>query len=242
MELTRDRQRRLGVHGAESHRLLGLGSNVGDRPRHLRDARDARRVRAWVTGSSSTYETEPVGEVTDQPDFLNACADRDRARTGGPAGGVQGDRARSRAGLRRAAPRSPADRRRPPAPRRPRATRAGADAATSRDHDIAASCCCRPSSTRTCGFRTGPRPPTPCRVSRDSAWSGWASSSRRPCRARNRWGRRWCTRTRSTSVSRVSIVKCSAAPRGTGLWGRDPGRLSTRSRARRPRVVQEAEQ
>jgi 2-amino-4-hydroxy-6-hydroxymethyldihydropteridine diphosphokinase len=26
-----------------------------------------------VEAASSTYETEPVGEVTDQPDFLNAC-------------------------------------------------------------------------------------------------------------------------------------------------------------------------
>jgi len=26
-----------------------------------------------VTGSSSVYETAPQGEVTDQPDFLNAC-------------------------------------------------------------------------------------------------------------------------------------------------------------------------
>jgi 2-amino-4-hydroxy-6-hydroxymethyldihydropteridine diphosphokinase len=26
-----------------------------------------------VQASSSVYETEPVGEVTDQPDFLNAC-------------------------------------------------------------------------------------------------------------------------------------------------------------------------
>ena len=26
-----------------------------------------------VLASSSTYETEPVGEILDQPDFLNAC-------------------------------------------------------------------------------------------------------------------------------------------------------------------------
>jgi 2-amino-4-hydroxy-6-hydroxymethyldihydropteridine diphosphokinase len=28
-----------------------------------------------VTKSSSVYETEPQGEVTDQPDFLNACVE-----------------------------------------------------------------------------------------------------------------------------------------------------------------------
>ena len=53
---------------------LGLGSNVGDRRVHLQEAVDAlpeRGVR--VLASSSTYETEPVGEILDQPDFLNAC-------------------------------------------------------------------------------------------------------------------------------------------------------------------------
>ena len=56
---------------------LGLGSNVGDRLAHLRAARDALGRVAGdalaVTGSSSTYETEPQGEVLDQPDFLNAA-------------------------------------------------------------------------------------------------------------------------------------------------------------------------
>jgi 2-amino-4-hydroxy-6-hydroxymethyldihydropteridine diphosphokinase len=53
---------------------LGLGSNEGDRLANLRAARDAlgpRRVE--VLASSSVYETAPQGEVTDQPDFLNAC-------------------------------------------------------------------------------------------------------------------------------------------------------------------------
>jgi 2-amino-4-hydroxy-6-hydroxymethyldihydropteridine diphosphokinase len=53
---------------------LGLGSNEGDRLANLRAARawlDDRGV--GVTGSSSVYETAPQGEVTDQPDFLNAC-------------------------------------------------------------------------------------------------------------------------------------------------------------------------
>jgi 2-amino-4-hydroxy-6-hydroxymethyldihydropteridine diphosphokinase len=53
---------------------LGLGSNEGDRLANLRAARAALAGHGIeVTGSSSVYETEPQGEVTDQPDFLNAC-------------------------------------------------------------------------------------------------------------------------------------------------------------------------
>jgi 2-amino-4-hydroxy-6-hydroxymethyldihydropteridine diphosphokinase len=53
---------------------LGLGSNVGDREEHLRAAVAAlREHRVEVEAVSSTYETEPVGEVLDQPDFLNAA-------------------------------------------------------------------------------------------------------------------------------------------------------------------------
>jgi 2-amino-4-hydroxy-6-hydroxymethyldihydropteridine diphosphokinase len=54
---------------------LGLGSNVGDRESHLRGAvalLDGHGVE--VQAVSSAYETEPVGEVLDQPDFLNAAA------------------------------------------------------------------------------------------------------------------------------------------------------------------------
>jgi 2-amino-4-hydroxy-6-hydroxymethyldihydropteridine diphosphokinase len=53
---------------------LGLGSNVGDRMANLRSARDALgRHGVAVTVSSSAYETEPQGQVLDQPDFLNAA-------------------------------------------------------------------------------------------------------------------------------------------------------------------------
>ena len=46
---------------------------------------------------SSTYDTDPVGEVLDQPSFLNACVRvRDRARAAGAARRGQGDRARAR--------------------------------------------------------------------------------------------------------------------------------------------------
>jgi 2-amino-4-hydroxy-6-hydroxymethyldihydropteridine diphosphokinase len=53
---------------------LGLGSNVGDRRAQLSAAVAALpRHGVRVLASSSTYETEPVGEILDQPDFLNAC-------------------------------------------------------------------------------------------------------------------------------------------------------------------------
>ncbi len=52
---------------------LGLGSNVGDRPGHLRAAIELLGEQGVeVEAVSSAYETEPVGEVLDQPDFLNA--------------------------------------------------------------------------------------------------------------------------------------------------------------------------
>lgn len=53
---------------------LGLGSNVGDRVGHLRAAIELLGERGVeVEAVSSAYETEPVGEVLDQPDFLNAA-------------------------------------------------------------------------------------------------------------------------------------------------------------------------
>jgi 2-amino-4-hydroxy-6-hydroxymethyldihydropteridine diphosphokinase len=53
---------------------LGLGSNVGDRESHLRAAIEMLREHGVeVEAISSTYETEPVGEVLDQSDFLNAA-------------------------------------------------------------------------------------------------------------------------------------------------------------------------
>jgi 2-amino-4-hydroxy-6-hydroxymethyldihydropteridine diphosphokinase len=53
---------------------LGLGSNVGDSAGHLRAAIELLRERGVeVEAVSSTYVTEPVGEILDQPDFLNAA-------------------------------------------------------------------------------------------------------------------------------------------------------------------------
>jgi 2-amino-4-hydroxy-6-hydroxymethyldihydropteridine diphosphokinase len=54
--------------------LLGLGSNVGERRGNLQAAVDALPgAGVEVLASSSTYDTDPVGEVLDQPSFLNAC-------------------------------------------------------------------------------------------------------------------------------------------------------------------------
>jgi 2-amino-4-hydroxy-6-hydroxymethyldihydropteridine diphosphokinase len=53
---------------------LGLGSNVGDSAGHLRAAVELLRERGVeVEAVSSAYVTEPVGEILDQPDFLNAA-------------------------------------------------------------------------------------------------------------------------------------------------------------------------
>ena len=54
--------------------LLGLGSNVGDRRARLQAAVEALPgAGVHVIACSSTYDTDPVGEVLDQPSFLNAC-------------------------------------------------------------------------------------------------------------------------------------------------------------------------
>jgi 2-amino-4-hydroxy-6-hydroxymethyldihydropteridine diphosphokinase len=58
---------------------LGLGSNVGDSAGHLRAAIELLEAEGIeIDAVSSTYVTEPVGEILDQPDFLNAAV---RVRT-----------------------------------------------------------------------------------------------------------------------------------------------------------------
>ena len=60
--------------GGASLAYLGLGSNVGDRRGQLEATVEELPARGvQVLASSSVYETEPVGLVLDQPDFLNAC-------------------------------------------------------------------------------------------------------------------------------------------------------------------------
>ncbi|MBU3691830.1 MAG: 2-amino-4-hydroxy-6-hydroxymethyldihydropteridine diphosphokinase, partial [Solirubrobacterales bacterium] len=52
---------------------LGLGSNVGDPPTNLARAVELLRSRGLtVEAVSSGYSTQPVGEILDQPDCLNA--------------------------------------------------------------------------------------------------------------------------------------------------------------------------
>lgn len=54
--------------------LLGLGSNTGERRAQLQAAVDALPgAGVRVLAASSVYDTDPVGEVLDQPSFLNAC-------------------------------------------------------------------------------------------------------------------------------------------------------------------------
>jgi 2-amino-4-hydroxy-6-hydroxymethyldihydropteridine diphosphokinase len=54
--------------------LLGLGSNVGERRAQLQRAVDALPgAGVDVLACSSTYDTDPVGDVPDQASFLNAC-------------------------------------------------------------------------------------------------------------------------------------------------------------------------
>jgi 2-amino-4-hydroxy-6-hydroxymethyldihydropteridine diphosphokinase len=54
--------------------LLGLGSNVGDRRAQLQAAVAALPAAGIaVLACSSVYDTDPVGEILDQPSFLNAC-------------------------------------------------------------------------------------------------------------------------------------------------------------------------
>jgi 2-amino-4-hydroxy-6-hydroxymethyldihydropteridine diphosphokinase len=71
-----------GPPAIERTGYLGLGSNVGDPAAHLRAAvilMPENEIK--VEAMSSTYATEPVGEILDQPDFLNAVV---RIRTALP--------------------------------------------------------------------------------------------------------------------------------------------------------------
>ncbi len=58
-----------------THRgLIGLGSNVGERERHIAAAIEALPgIGVRPTAASSLYDTDPVGEIIDQRSFLNAC-------------------------------------------------------------------------------------------------------------------------------------------------------------------------
>lgn len=59
---------------SERQVYLGLGSNIGDRYGYLAEAiRRLEEKGLVIEAVSSAWETEPVGEILDQPDFLNAA-------------------------------------------------------------------------------------------------------------------------------------------------------------------------
>lgn len=59
---------------ARQRYLLGLGSNLGDRPSHLAEAIRllAAMPHAEVTAISPAFDSDPVGYAS-QPNFLNLC-------------------------------------------------------------------------------------------------------------------------------------------------------------------------
>ena len=132
--------RRHPAQGRGMRGYLGLGSNVGDRRANLQAAVDALPGHGVIVlACSSTYDTDPVGEILDQPSFLNACARIETALAPEAAARrLQGDRARAGARPReRRPPRAAPDRRRPAAARR-RALRVRApDAAPRAGHAAA---------------------------------------------------------------------------------------------------------
>ena len=124
----RGRGRSAGGVGPVRTGYLGLGSNVGDSAAHLRAAIELlARAGVEVEAVSSAYVTEPVGEVLDQPDFLNAAIRiRTELEPEALLDALQGGRGRARPRLRRSPPQPAPARRRPAAARRPRAARPSA--------------------------------------------------------------------------------------------------------------------
>jgi 2-amino-4-hydroxy-6-hydroxymethyldihydropteridine diphosphokinase len=59
---------------------LSLGSNIGDREKHLRDAISRLAEPGHVSAVSSFYETEPV-EFADQACFLNCAVKLETSKT-----------------------------------------------------------------------------------------------------------------------------------------------------------------
>jgi len=56
---------------------IALGSNLGDRLQHLRQAHDELAARHGVVRCSRVYETEPVGCAPGTPAYLNAVVEFD---------------------------------------------------------------------------------------------------------------------------------------------------------------------
>ena len=98
--------------------FLGLGSNVGDRRANLQAAVNALPAHGvGVLAASSTYDTEPVGEVLEQPDFLNACirieTDLEPEALLDACKAVEAERGRVAGGVRHGPWRTPPSRSRP---------------------------------------------------------------------------------------------------------------------------------
>jgi 2-amino-4-hydroxy-6-hydroxymethyldihydropteridine diphosphokinase len=55
---------------------LSLGSNLGDREAHLRDALHGLEDELTIRQASSLFRTDPVG-VTEQPEFVNLVVEAD---------------------------------------------------------------------------------------------------------------------------------------------------------------------
>lgn len=60
--------------------FLGLGSNLGDRRQHLRDAVASLRS-AGLVAVSPVYETDPVGGPSGQDRYLNVVVELDTAQS-----------------------------------------------------------------------------------------------------------------------------------------------------------------
>ena len=111
-------------------------------------SRACASMASTVEAVSSLYETEPVGEILDQPDFLNAAV---RIRTAlepeALLDALQGDRGGARPRPRRAAPRAAPDRHRPAAARRHRAAHRAPHPSPPGGHVEALRAACRCSSS-----------------------------------------------------------------------------------------------
>jgi 2-amino-4-hydroxy-6-hydroxymethyldihydropteridine diphosphokinase len=66
--------------GEPTRAFLGLGSNLGDRVRFLRDAVATLR-EVGLVGVSPVYETDPVGGPVDQDRYLNLVVELRTTRT-----------------------------------------------------------------------------------------------------------------------------------------------------------------
>ena len=224
---------------------LGLGSNVGDRRANLQAAVDALAAHGVrVLASSSTYDTDPVGEILDQPDFLNACLRVETAL--GPDALLDAckavERELGRRG-RRPAPRPAPDRRRRAAARRgavrhraaDAAARAGARAAlrprpAARARPRADDAVGRPAGRRA-RRPAGRRGRAPRRPAAERAGSGVVSSV--PWRERTRQQQRRRRPTRSEGGRRRN----AAEEARTLVSAVTVGYLATRRRGRRPVVL-----